>query len=313
MILSAAIGIHIGIILAWGTDLEISGNYFVILPLVAAAFSFGFKGGVIGGFLALPLNLLLFHIIGHPEYSPASKFIAESSGIVVGSVLGYLGNYYHALEMEVERRRMAEKELVKTLEEKELLLHEIHHRIKNNLNIINSLVQLQLNRSDNEEFIEEGEKLMNRLHSISLVHNQLYHQGEPACTYLVDYLPALVDNVVHGLDEGSIRILYQMDAPGKTINADQAAPLGLIINEVITNAIKHGLSRVSSPEILITRKEEDSSIIIEISDNASPFIPGNREYAGLGIKLISTLTRQLGGTYEYLNRGGTVFRLSFPG
>jgi two-component sensor histidine kinase len=280
---------------------------------VAAAFSFGFKGGLTAGILALPVNLLLFTLIGHPEYSPASKIIAQAAGIAVGSVLGYLGNYYHALEMEVERRREVEKELVKTLEEKEILLHEIHHRIKNNLNIINSLVQLQLNRSNNAEFIEEGEKLMNRLHSISLVHNQLYDQCEPACTYLVDYLPALVDNVVHGLDEGRIRILYQMDAPGQTIDADQAAPLGLIINEVITNAIKHGLSQVESPEVLVALKEEGSLVVIEISDNAPPFVPGNREYQGLGIKLISTLSRQLGGSYEYLSRGGTLFRLTFPG
>jgi len=310
---AAALGFHIIIILSLGTHLEISGNYFVILPLVAAAFSFGFKGGLIGGILALPLNLLLFSLIGHPEYSPASKIIAQTSGIAVGSVLGYLGNYYHALELEVERRREAEKELVKALEEKEILLHEIHHRIKNNLNIINSLVQLQLNRSNNEVFIEEGEKLINRLQSISLVHNQLYNQGEPACTYLVDYLPALVDNVIHGLDEGKVRILYQMDSPGQTINADQAAPLGLIINEVLTNAIKHGLSRVESPEVLVALKEEGSLVVIEISDNAPAFVPGNREYQGLGIKLISTLSRQLEGTFEYLDRGGTVFRLAFPG
>jgi glucose-6-phosphate-specific signal transduction histidine kinase len=181
-----------------GDRLGVSANYFVILPVLVSALCFGTVGGIVGGLLGLPANLALFALIGHLEYSPESKPIAEVSGILVGFAFGYLADFFKKLEAEIRRRRAAELRLVLALEEKELLLRELHHRVKNNLTIIKSLVQLQRNRSSDPEFLESTDQLIGRIFSISLVHDLLYRHDKPLSMDLEDYLRGIATNVVAG-------------------------------------------------------------------------------------------------------------------
>lgn len=304
--------LYAGIILLFGNVLKISSNYFVVIPLIAFAFSFGFTGGTVSGILALPLNLLMFRLLGHPEYSPESKLIAEMTGIIIGTVLGYLSDYYYEIEVEIQRRRAAEEKLTVTVHEKELLIQEIHHRVKNNLNIVKSLIQLQINRSKNQEFIMESEKLIQRIYSISRVHEQLYKGSDIAEPSIGEYIPTLVDDIMSGIDEGRVKISYSIRIPQTRISLEQATSLGLILNEVLTNAIKYSLALVESPEIEVIIYKTGHMIIIELVNNAPTFIPSTDDYKGLGIKLIKTLCSQLNADYEYLPSRGTTFRLTLP-
>ena len=304
--------IYLGIILGFGNSLRISANYFIILPLVAVTFSFGFKGGVAAGALALPLNLLMFRILGHPEYSPESKLIAEISGLTIGLVLGYLSDYYYEIEVEIERRKTAEEKLQQALSEKEILIQEIHHRVKNNLNIVKSLIQLQSTRSDSKDFKKEAEKLINRIYSISRVHEQLYKGDKVATPIVRDYLPDLIDDILNSIDDGSLKTSYRVDLPSVKISIEQATSLGLILNEILTNLVKYSLPLVEDPELEIVLRKEKNEIVVELINNAPTFIPGKEDYSGLGLKLVKTLSEQLGAGYEWVPGGGTTFRLRMP-
>lgn len=298
------------VIMLFGNRLKISANYFIIIPLIAVSFSCGFKGGILMGILALPMNLLMFRLLGHPEYAPESKLIAEITGITIGTILGYLSDYYYEIEVEIERRRTAERKLRQSVNEKEILIHEVHHRVKNNLNIVKSLIQLQINRSIDQNFIGEAEKLIRRIYSISRVHEQLYKGNKIATPSLSEYLPQLVEDILSGIGEGRLLVDYRIDVPLTELSIEQATSLGLIVNEVLTNAVKYSLPLVEIPKLEIVLRIEGQETIIELKNNAPTFLPGRDEYNGLGLKLIKTLCDQLGAKYEYLPGNGTTFRLS---
>lgn len=312
IIIGISLVIYTAVLLLSGKFLGVSANYFIVIPMVSVTFSFGFWGGLISGAFALPLNLLMFYLIGHPEFSPASKLIAEITGLAIGTVLGYISDYYYEIETEIERRRKAEMKLQQSLSEKEILIGEIHHRVKNNLNIVKSLIQLQLNRSESPQFIAEGEKLINRIYSIARVHDQLYKDSNSAFSMLDKYIPQLVEDILTGLGQGELEVKYFIESKDVEMNIEQASSLGLIINEVLTNAIKYSLVLVESPRLEVYLRVESGKIIIDLKNNAPTFIPEGDDYTGLGLKLIKTLCSQLHADYEYLPGGGTTFRLSLP-
>lgn len=294
----AAILAYIGIVLGFGDRLAISSNYFVILPVLMAALCFELPGGIVAGFLGLPANLLLFTILGHPEFSPASKPIAELSGIVVGTASGYLAEYFSKLEAEIETRIATEEALRDALASRELLLQELNHRVKNNLNVIKSLAQLQRNRSEDPDFLAAVDDLVGRIFSISLVHEQLYSSSAPASVDAGEYITTLAANVVSSFPrrEPPIRLDCAVARPGMRISADHAAPLGLIANEVLTNALRHAFGDgedSTAPTIRVGFLEDGGDYILVIEDNGK----GVRELdaKGLGSKIVKALSDQLGG------------------
>ncbi|MDC7223824.1 MAG: sensor histidine kinase [Spirochaetales bacterium] len=294
--------------------LKVSVNYLIIPPIVSVAFCFGLAGGAAAGFLGLPMNLLLFHIGDSLPYAPASLLMAQLSGILVGTGLGLAGSYYDRTSKEIRRREKREEELKVALEEKEILYKELNHRVKNNLNIIKSLIQMQVYRTSSDDFKQEGNKLINRILSISLVHEQLYkgHIGEKL--NLRDYLIKLIKQVLISQADYKINLIAPpWDSP-LPIPTDKAIPVGLIINEVVTNSIKYAFEEkgMVPPEVRLTVDSTEEGIIIKFFDNGS----GRREQGeteGLGTTLIQTLTKQLSGEYAYIPLvRGTGFSLTFP-
>ena len=312
LMMVVSIAVYVAVILIFGNKLKISSNYFIIIPLISACVSFGFLGGVIGGVLALPLNLLMFHLLGQPDYSPESKLIAEFSGIIIGATIGYLNDYYFEIEEEIKRRRIAEEKLLQLVDEKEILIHEVHHRVKNNLNIVKSLIQLQMNRSSDQGFKDEAENLIRRIYSISRVHEQLYKGHKSMTPSLSEYVPSLVNEILAGIDKGEIELEYDLNIPEIRVTIEQATSLGLILNEVLTNAVKYSFSLVESPELQVILRTKADKTIIELINNAPTFIPDGDDYDGLGLKLIKTLCGQLDADYEYVPGNGTTFRLILP-
>jgi len=313
--LAAALGLYLLLMLGLGRVLGISSNYFVILTIAVAAMSFGSLGGLVAGILALPANLLVFAFLGHPEYSPASKLVAEIAGTAVGFVFGRLAGYFQKLMAEIQRRVATEEALRRALEDKELLLKEIHHRVKNNLSVIKALVQLQSSRSKDPAFHLAAEELMGRIFAISLVHDQLKVDQEPSLVDPARYLEALVSNLASGLGMDTTRISLSLDTRGILMPTESAISLGLIVNEILTNTLKHACpGRLGPPAIELSLEAGEGAFFLAIGDDG----PGLEQQAsrnGLGLKLIDSLARSLGGKAELRSAEGGCgarFELAFP-
>ena len=317
--LLAAVALYAATLLASGNALGVSSNYFVIVPVIVAALGFGTAGGLVAGLLGLPSNLLIYGLLGHPEFSPASKLIAELTGLVVGLAFGRLADYFRDVEREIKRRMASEEALRSALEEKELLLRELHHRVKNNLNVMKSLVQLQRNRSENAEFLEAADELISRIFAISLVHDQLYKDQELSAIDPARYIDTLVANLASSLGFEGSRIDLSMGAEGCLIPVDSAISLGLIVNEVLMNALKHASPGIEGkPSIRLFFGAEAGEYRLVITDDGPG--PGLSDNAkdGLGLKLVHALARNLDGRASLSaiegpqGPVGARFELSFP-
>jgi two-component sensor histidine kinase len=292
--LAASVAAYAAILSCFGTSLEVSGNYFVALPVLAAALGFGAPGGAAAGALGLPANLLIFHILGHPEYSPASKPIAELFGFVVGLSLGMLAGYFRDVGREMRRREDVEASLRDALAEKELLVRELHHRVKNNLNVMKSLVQLQQSRSRDPAFVAAAEDLVGRIFAMALVHDQLYGGEGDGALDLGAYVDALARNLTSSLGLDQAKVSRRIRTRGRRLSADMAMPLGLIVNEIMTNAAKHAKTAASPvPSIVVSLEAEGPAYRLVIEDDGPG--PAAASDSGLGMKLVASLAAHIGG------------------
>ena len=298
------------VMIFFGELLNISLNYFILLPLLAISFVYGFSGGLISGILALPLNYFSFYLMGHLEYLPANLYITEVFGIIVGAFSGYLSEFFYRLIDENERRKATEQQLRDALEEKDLLFRELNHRVKNNLNIIKSLIQLQANRVDDSFFKEECGKVQDRIFSISLVHDQLYQKEQSSNQDLSTYLDSLLDNILKSLGHQKIELTRHWAAGNLSLDNDRTLYLGLIVHEVIMNSIKYGAVEGKILQIrLMLEGADDGRVRLVISDNG-PGFDTDYDSNGLGLRLVKTLSMQLGAESTWRNSEGTVFSLT---
>lgn len=314
---------YLSVLLAFGTLLGISSNYFVLLPVFSFALVFGFPGGIVAGSLALPANLLLFSIIGHPEYSPESKTIAEISGVFVGAAFGYLSDYFRKLNNEVERRARVEEELRKGYAEKDMLLRELQHRVKNNLNMLKGFIQLQRNRSEDPEFREATGLLLNRVYAVALAHDTLFEGGMPIAASggeAVDaetYLRSVAENVSIAYPDVPVQVSVAVEPSGSRLEKTVALSLGLVVNELAVNAAKHAFPGDGSPLFSVRLSLGPERWTLSVRDNGKGFeaAAGRQEPGigrGLGLAIIDSVCSRLGGAAEWSNDGGLVFELSFP-
>lgn len=310
-IMLSALILYVAVVILWGNRLGISSNYFIIAPLIVIAVSSGFTGGLLAGILALPSNLLLFHLIEHPEFAPESLLIAEISGILVGSVLGYISDFFTMMKREMKRRKESEEALEKSVREKEILLNEINHRVKNNLNLIKSLIQLQTNRVTSASRKRELEKLSHRIISIAMVQDLLFSQNSIDILDFRLYLKQLLKNLLSGYDVKNI--LFELDLSDEEILLDskRITSLGLIVNEIITNAVKYAFKNNEHPELTVSLIREKGFFHLSVKDNG-PGYPDKPDGPGLGFKLIKTLSSNLDGNYVLQNNKGGRITLTIP-
>lgn len=306
--------VYAALVVVAGPTLEVSSNYLIILPLLATSMSFGLPGGLLAGAFGLPANLALFHIIGHPEYSPASKLIAELSGLVLGSALGYLSDFYRKMERERSLRKATERELRESIAVRDLLFKELNHRVKNNLNLVLSIISLQERRAATAELRRELGELSGRVKALSLVHEQLYRRADISAVDVRDYLKTLVDGIRRAAGDPRLPPRVALDCPSRELPMELAEPLGLIVNEALTNAFKHADGRTEPLRIELRLSSEPDALALEISDDGDGSLDAPSSHAGsLGIKLIEGLAGQLSGGASYSREGDrTVFRLRFP-
>lgn len=239
--------------------------------------------------------------------------------IICTAVLTYMLNQLiYSQNQEIlsllETEKNAQAILSQNLKEKEILFAEVHHRVKNNMAVITALLNLQAEATENPEAKHLISESRNRIMSMSLVHSMLYRTKDLNKIKLNEYISSLCKELLSGYDEkGHIKFTERYDAI--ELDIDKAIPVGLIINEAITNSIKHAFGRNNhQSEIRLNVSLANNKLTIDISDNGAGFgnrIPFQKNERSLGISLIQSLSLQLDGSVNFVNDNGAKITLAF--
>ena len=235
------------------------------------------------------------------------KFMVHYSTIKIDKNLGI-----SAILEDITNQVKAENELKESLKEKEILLKEIHHRVKNNLQIISSLLNLQSSYVKNKYDLEIFEESRNRVKSMAMVHEKLYQSDDMARINFKDYIISLGSELFASYKvEPIIKLNIQVQEVMLDIN--NAIPCGLILNELITNSIKHAFPNSMEGTISIEMITFDNIIEIMVSDDGVG-IPENIDFSKtktLGLQIVNNLVRQLDGSIGLDRSNGTAFKITF--
>lgn len=208
------------------------------------------------------------------------------------------------------------EELKRTLiskEEKEILLKEVHHRVKNNLQIINSLIRLQANFMDSKNFKEKLMETENRIRSMALIHEKLYKTGNLASLSVRNYIEELAINILESYENHNVNIKLKFDLEEREYGIDTLIPLGLIINEVLSNSLKHAFYERAEGNIWITIRSEGNTSFMKIKDDGigADLTFDELKEDSLGLELIDSLTDQLDGKLELNTETGFEYSFQF--
>jgi PAS domain S-box-containing protein len=231
------------------------------------------------------------------------KMIRNDSGEPVGVLMGI---------HDLTRQKETEREISKSLREKEILLREVHHRVKNNMAVINALLKLQAPYVKDAVAAGQFIELQNRIRAMALVHEKLYSSKDFAKINVIEYMKSLARHII-GTTGEAIRL--EIDILPFDLEPDALIPCGLIVNEVLSNAYKHAFNGSGAKLIsLSANRNDDGMITLVIKDNGMGLPDGFDldDSPGLGLKLVSSLISQLNGTVEMKSEGGTEFTFSFP-
>ena len=219
--------------------------------------------------------------------------------------------------MVVTRSSQGKENLRLALREKELLLRELHHRVKNNLQVVSSLLNLQASRIESKEVKSLFNTARNRITAMSLLQEQLYRSQDFSGVKLKEYVQTLMSFLFRSYLKGEHGVVLQLDVSETTVTLEEAMPLGLILNEVVSNSLVHALKGRSEGRIAVRIEECGEELRMEVEDDGVGLDPSFDKNAseGLGLQLVSSLAGQLLGSFEFLNPGsgpGTLFTLSYP-
>jgi PAS domain S-box-containing protein len=226
-----------------------------------------------------------------------------------GTVIGLFG-----IARDITERKQTDEHIKASLHEKEVLLKEIHHRVKNNLQIISSLLSLQARYLKVPHAQHALEDSKNRVKSIALLHELLYQSKDIARIDFAQYIKSIVLQLFHAYDVDADTVTFEINADDRVLEIDAATPFGLIINELVSNALKHAFpgSRRGKISIELSGDEGGMSKMI-VADNGIGFPKGVdlRTMNSLGLKLVITLIQQLSGTIELDQTAGARFTTTF--
>lgn len=206
----------------------------------------------------------------------------------------------------------ANKRNAEALKEKEVLISEIHHRVKNNLAVISSLIDLQRLETEDEYVNDILQKTQNRIHSIAGVHELLYHSDDLSSIPFRQYLNNLINRHLDVYVENNKNIDVKIDSSVATLSINQALPLGVLISELVTNSFKHAFTDKKDGEIQIKVNSDDQQIHVQYSDNGPGFKREDFEKGkGLGVTIIKALIGQLHAEYQLESENGFSLKFSF--
>ncbi|MFW6160710.1 MAG: sensor histidine kinase [Acidobacteriota bacterium] len=219
------------------------------------------------------------------------------------------------LEQEIEERKKLEKKLHSAIKEKETLLREIHHRVKNNMQLISSLLRLQSRFIKDEKTQEVLKETVSRIKSIALVHERVYQSGNLSQIDFRPYIHHLTDHLAHLFLDEAKNIKIEVESDEIHFSIGQAVPCGLILTELVSNALKHAFPGNKAGKVIV-RMEKDKkgfyNLIVEDSGTGLPDGINLENPNTLGLMLVKDSVQQLEGNLKVKKKEGTVFKITFP-
>ncbi|MFQ5721751.1 MAG: sensor histidine kinase, partial [Candidatus Aminicenantales bacterium] len=228
---------------------------------------------------------------------------------------------YEQAQREITERKRVEVQLSESLKEKEVLLKEIHHRVKNNMQIISSLLRLQSWHIKNRKMKDVFEVSQSRIKSMVLIHEKLYQSQDLARIDFYDYIKSLTNSLFSTYRVGLETITFKLDIKKVYFDINTAIPLGLIINELVSNSLKYafpeqkawGKADNSKAEIFLSLRSDEGRVSLIVRDNGVG-LPKDFDFKkteSMGLQLVNDLVAQLDGTIDLQEEGGTSFKITF--
>ncbi len=215
--------------------------------------------------------------------------------------------------IDITDRKKAEELLKTSLKEKELLLREIHHRVKNSLQLISSLLSLQASEIEDEEIVERYKESENRIQTIALIHESLYKSTDISNINFKNYIELLIEDIINSYDVDTNHVKTSLEIGNYNLSIETAIPLGLIINELVSNSLKHAFKEQENGEIKIILDRTTDKYSLTVKDNgiglSQDFNLENT--SSLGLLLVTSLVHQLEGKIQVKVEGGTIVIIEF--
>lgn len=242
------------------------------------------------------------------------KYLLIAGAGLLAALVFLFFNRSRILRSKNQKIKETSNQLASSLEEKETLLKEIHHRVKNNLQIISSLLNLQTRQVTDDQTLATIREGQSRVQAMSLIHQKLYQSKRLSKVDIANYLEELTDNLSSMFEDKGKNIEVHVHAPGIEFDIDTAIPLGLIVNELVSNAYKYAFDGQAQGNINIAIKSLDQiEYELKVDDNGHglplDFEPGKSK--SLGLRLVNILSEQLRGSVEASSTGGAQFTVRF--
>ncbi|OPY26098.1 MAG: putative diguanylate cyclase [Methanocella sp. PtaU1.Bin125] len=217
-----------------------------------------------------------------------------------------------AAVQDITDRKAAEQRMLDSLREKDVLLKEIHHRVKNNMQIISSLLSLQSGSLSDEKTAQALRESQDRIRSMALIHEKLYQSGDISRIDFAEYVSSLITYLRDSYMTGH-NVAVDVSVTGVSLAIDTAIPCGLIINELVTNSLKHAFREGRAGTIRVAMTGDGREYALTVSDDGPGLPPGMNLWNGpsLGLRLVAALVDQLGGHIETLPAPGATFVVRF--
>jgi len=221
--------------------------------------------------------------------------------------------YFTSIIRDLTERQKANEQIKKSLEEKEVLIREVHHRVKNNMQIISSLLNLQTRYVDDKETVNLLKESQNRVKSMAMIHEKLYQSHDLNHINIFDYINSLVKDLFYSYAIPKNQIKPVIEVEEINLNIETAVPCGLIISEIISNSLKYAFPGGREGEVYVFLKYIGEKFYLTISDNGIGLPEGIdfNKTDSLGLKLVNSLTEQIDGELELDRSHGTKFNITF--
>ncbi len=240
------------------------------------------------------------------------KYIQMSSNIIRNRATGK--NYIQGTITDITESKVAEEKVRTILVENEILLKEIQHRVKNNFQVMLSLLSLQARHIQDPQYQDIFRVSQNRIKTLALVYEKLYYSKDFSSINFSEYVQQLIKNIVYVYSVNPLKISIKLNIETLFLELDQAVPCGLIINELVSNSIKFAFPEDRSGEITVDLSQKGNNLELKVTDNGIG-IPINIDYKStetLGLQLVMTLTAQMDGLINYDGSNGSAFSIVIP-
>ncbi len=217
------------------------------------------------------------------------------------------------MSYEITDKKEIQQQMKETIQEKEILLQEVHHRVKNNLQVISSILNLQSSYVKDENSLNILRESQNRIKSMSFIHESLYHTGNFSKIEFSEYIHSLAKNLIHSYSLETAAIELDVDFQKTSLLLDQAIPCGLIANEILSNALKYAFKGREKGKISCRIGSQKGKVTMEIGDDGVG-LPPDLDVANsetLGLQLVYTLIEQLSATIQVDTKSGTNYLITF--